>query len=67
MTSLEYQRRLAEFDERIWFHKTKADMLEHKKSQFVLECLSITQRRDQEEHRKKFEEEEAVEVIKRNT
>lgn len=67
MTHIEYQRRIAEFDERIWFHKAKADMLEHKKSQFVLDCLSDAQLREQKEYHekpRKETQEETVEVIK---
>jgi len=42
MGSLEYQRHLAEYDERISFHESKAKEIEHEKSRFVLEVLQAT-------------------------
>lgn len=42
MDSLEYQKRLAEFDEKISFYKLKVEELEHEKSRFVLEVLDTT-------------------------
>jgi hypothetical protein len=42
MDTLEYQRRLAEFDEKISFHEARAKDIEHEKSRFVLEVLTAT-------------------------
>ncbi len=42
MESLEYQKKLAEFDEQIAFHKAKAEQVEHEKARFVLAVLSAT-------------------------
>lgn len=43
MDALEYQKRLAEYDEKISFYEAKAKELEHEKSRFVLEILKATQ------------------------
>jgi hypothetical protein len=43
MDSLEYQKRLAEYDERVSFHEAKAKEIGHEKSRFVLEVLKATQ------------------------
>ena len=42
MKSLEYQKKLAEYDERISFHKMKEQELEYEKSRFVLEVVTQT-------------------------
>jgi len=43
MDSLEYQKRLAEYDERIAFHKTRSQEYEYERAGFVLEVLKATQ------------------------
>jgi hypothetical protein len=43
MDSLEYQKRLAEYDERVSFYEAKAKESAHEKSRFVLEVLKATQ------------------------
>ena len=40
MDQLMYHKRLAEFDEKISFHKVKVEELEHEKSRFVLDVLN---------------------------
>lgn len=42
MDSLEYQKRLAEYDEQISYHKAKQSQLELEKSRFILSVLSAT-------------------------
>lgn len=42
MDSLEYQRQLAVYDERIAFHKAAQESLEHEKAQFVLRVIEET-------------------------
>jgi hypothetical protein len=59
MDQLMYQKKLAEYDERINFYKVKAEEIEHEKSRFVLDVLNAT---IEDRDRKKKEEE--VKVIK---
>ena len=42
MDSLEYQKRLAEYDEQISYHEAKRSQLELEKSRFILSVLSAT-------------------------
>lgn len=42
MDGMEYQKFLADFDEKIAFHNMKAKEVEHEKSRFVKEVLSAT-------------------------
>lgn len=42
MDSLEYQKRLAEYDEQISHHEVRRTQLEHEKSRFILSVLSAT-------------------------
>lgn len=42
MNSMEYQCRLAEYDERISYYAAKQKEIEHEKSRFVLEVLKNT-------------------------
>lgn len=42
MDSLEYQKTLAELDEKIAFHKARAEQIEHEKARFVLDVLTAT-------------------------
>ena len=60
MDQLTYQKRLAEYDEKISFFKIKVEELEHEKSRFVLDVLNATI--EDRDRRKK--EEEAAKIIK---
>ena len=42
MDSLDYQKRLSQFDEQIAFHEAKAKHIAHEKARFVLAVLSAT-------------------------
>jgi hypothetical protein len=53
MDSLDYQKRLSEFDEQIAFHESKAKQVAHERSRFVLAVLSATvDDRDEKEKKK---------------
>jgi len=54
MDSLTYQKKLAEYDERVAYHKAKTEEIEHEKARFVLDVLNATIK-DREE--KNLEEE----------
>lgn len=55
MNSLEYQKKLAEYDEKMAFHKMKMDQFEHEKSLFVLSVLDATMK-DRIEKKKEIKE-----------
>lgn len=42
MDTLQYQKKLAEYDERIAFEKVKMDQIEHEKARFVLDVMNAT-------------------------
>lgn len=44
MDSLEYQKKLAEYDEKISFFKVKMNQAEHEKALFVLGVVDATQK-----------------------
>jgi hypothetical protein len=48
MTPLQYQKELARFDERVAFHKAKAQEFEHKRADFVLSVLEATNKAQEE-------------------
>jgi hypothetical protein len=44
MDSITYQKKLAEFDEKVSFHRMKMDQYEHEKALYVLSVLDATQK-----------------------
>ena len=49
MKSLEYQRELAAYEEKIAYHKMKAQDLEHEKARFVHKVLDDTLKHKEKE------------------
>ena len=54
MDSLEYQKSLAEYDEQIAHHESKAKQAAHEKARFILAVLSATVK-DQKEKKASLE------------
>jgi len=56
MDALEYQKKIAEFDERIAFHKAKANEIEHQKAVFNLNVMTATHKDRQQQAESKLPE-----------
>jgi len=54
MEALEYQKKLAEYEQKITYYKLRAEEEEHKKAEFVLSVLDATikKKKDDEEKNK---------------
>ncbi len=63
MKSLEYQRELAEYEEKISYHNMRAQELEHEKARFVRTVLSETLKDREQNPPEQKVPEQGVEVI----